>query len=81
MILLNLKRSKIWVHNVKLASALIIATLTICDSKGCAKHFVVDIDCFANINLREGCTMKYRGGVVASAVWSSHLGMAEIVKG
>ena len=29
------------------------------------KHFVVDIDCFANINLHKGCAMKCRGGVVA----------------
>ena len=37
---------------------------------GRAKHFVVDIDCFANINLCEGCTMKYRVWVVASVVIS-----------
>ena len=37
---------------------------------GCAKHFVVDIDCFANVNPRKGCAMKYRGGVVASVVIS-----------
>ena len=34
------------------------------------KNFVVDIDCFANIDLHEGCTMKYRGGVIASVVIS-----------
>ena len=38
------------------------------------KHFVVDKDCFVNIILPEGCTMKYWGGVVASVVISSENG-------
>ena len=44
----NFRMSKI---NVMLASVLIIVMLKIFDSKPCAKHFVVDTDCFKEFKI------------------------------